>query len=107
MSTHTQQFLICLDDEHAGFIDSLIMDRLRDVDGTKGASWSGIFYEEATDRFAVLWGSPASGLFGTPDIDPDLVLVEGEMIRRDDEGAIISGTWDRYVPPAPDPIDLI
>ena len=65
-------FLLCDSPEHAEVVDQLIMERLRDVDGNKGAQWSGV-YTDGT-RYGVLWASPASELFGNPEEDPSLQL---------------------------------
>lgn len=93
------KFLICQDEVHADLVDHLIMDMLREKYGARGSNWSGIFYEESKDRYAVLWGSPVSDLFGPEDVDPSLVVVEGELVVRNDKGQVVLGTWESWVPP--------
>lgn len=103
-----QSYLICDDESHADFIDHLIMARLRDVDGAQGSSWSGI-YTDGT-RYGVLWGSPASSLFGTPydpanpDSDPLVVVVE-EVVTQTPDGQ--TSDWRKYEPPAPPPDSIL
>ena len=66
--------------EHGETVDSLIAARLRDEEGTHCNRWSGVYTDG--ERFGVLWGSPATDIFGhppsaeNPDGDPALVLVE-------------------------------
>ncbi len=91
--------LLCDSPEHADLVDHLIMERLRDVEGARGGSWSGVFVDYGTpERYAVLWDAPAAALFGQPEDDPELVIVEGEMIVRDAEGQFVSGNWEIYAP---------
>ena len=54
--------LICESLAHAELVDALITEAVRDSDGTKCTRWSGC-YTDGT-RFGVLWGEPASSLFG-------------------------------------------
>lgn len=104
----TLQFLLCEDADHAAAVDQMIMDRLRERDGARGSSWSGVFVDYGTPtHYAVLWAAPASELFGQPfnaetqEGDPAIIVIDGEMIQRDASGAFVSGNWERYVPPAP------
>lgn len=81
------KFLICEDADHAAAIDAMIFDHLRDQDGARGGSWSGV-YTDGT-RYGVLWDSPASGLFGDPATDPSIVVFDD-----------VDGDWSPYVHPA-------
>jgi hypothetical protein len=100
-------FLLCDSPEHADAVDSWIMDHLRETDGAHGGSWSGVFVDDSFfPRYAVLWDSPASSLFGQPyDAatgagDPAVVVVAGDMVVRDASGKVTGGHWDRYeLPP--------
>lgn len=90
-------FLLCDNEVHADFVDKFIMDELRERDGSKGSSWSGVFTDGT--RYGILWGQPASSLFGQPitvdpeDGDPSVVLVDEVL----DEDGI--SNWTAYVPP--------
>ena len=92
MST-ARQFLLCDSPEHADVVDHFIMERLRDVDGSQGASWSGIFTDGT--RFGVLWANPASALFGAVGEDPSVVIAD-EVIDAD-------GVSDWQPMPMPEP----
>ena len=79
-------YLICLDEIHAEVVDQFIAARLREVDGSKCSSWSGVFTDGA--RYAVLWGSPVSDLFGLPEDFPELKLASnGEWALLEPEAA--------------------
>ena len=93
MST-PRQFLLCLDETHADVVDQFIAARLRDVDGSKCSSWSGVWTDG--ERFGVVWAAPASDLFGTPEEDPSIVIAD-EVIT---DGV---SDWEEYVPPVPEP----
>lgn len=93
-------YLLCDSPEHADVVDQFIMERLRDIDGSKGSQWSGV-YTNGTS-FGVLWAAPASSLFGVPIAeDPEngdpSVVVEEEAI---DENGL--SNWHPYIPPAPE-----
>jgi hypothetical protein len=88
MST-PRQYLLCDNETHADVVDQFIADRLRDIDGSRCSAWSGVYTDG--ERFGVVWGSPASELFGAPGEDQSVVIAED------------SGDWARYVPPAPEP----
>lgn len=70
----SRTFLVCQDELHGELVDQLIAEKLRDEQGTICSGWSGVWTDGV--RHGVLWGSPVSDLFGVPDIDPSLVLVE-------------------------------
>lgn len=88
----SQQYVICEDADHAAAVDAIIFAELQANEGAFGNQWSGV-YTDGT-RYGVLWGAPASDLFGFPpspehpDGDPSLVLVDADA------------TWAPYVPPA-------
>lgn len=67
-------FLVCADELHAEVVDALVFSRLRDVDGTCGSEWSGVWTDGT--RYGIVWAAPVSELFGQPEDFPDLVLVE-------------------------------
>ena len=66
-------YLICLDELHAEVVDQFIAAHLRDVDGSRCSSWSGVFTDGT--RYGVLWAAPVSNLFGLPEDFPELKLV--------------------------------
>ena len=68
-------YLICESAAHAELVDGLIFARLQDVDNAHGAGWSGVYTDGV--RFGVLWASPASDLFGEPELD-GLEVVEAD-----------------------------
>ena len=57
--------LICESLEHAEVVDAIIAEAVRDWDGTHCTRWSGTFTDGT--RFGVLWGEPATSLFGLPE----------------------------------------
>lgn len=75
-----RQFIIVESPEHGEVVDGLIADRIREVDGTVCNQWSGVWTDGV--QFGVLWGAPASDVFGfppsaqNPNGDPSLVIVE-------------------------------
>lgn len=91
----SRQFLICDSPDHAAAVDLFIFEHLREQDGARGGSWSGVF--EADGVYGVLWAAPASSLFGDPATDPSLVIAD-EVIT---DGV---SNWRPFIPPAPDPI---
>lgn len=76
------QYLIIPTYAEATALDQQVMQRLRETDGAKGSSWSGV----STDgtRFAILWDSPVAAVY------PDAVPEED------------SGQWLPYTPPQPE-----
>lgn len=82
-------YLICLDELHAEFVDELVMERLRDLDGNKDSQWSGVFTDGT--RYGILWAAPVSELFG------DLVA-DGETIAEEVVDAEGVSDWQLVVP---------
>ncbi len=70
------KYLICEDALHAKVVDELVMCSLRDANGSKGSQWSGVLTDG--EQFAVLWDEPVVALFGQPEDDPAMVIVDGE-----------------------------
>lgn len=86
-----QTFLLCDSIEHAEVVDTFIMESLRERDGAQGSSWSGVWTDGVS--FGVLWADPASNLFGDPEEDPSLILIED-----------IADEWSLMEPPDPEPV---
>lgn len=67
-------FLLCDSPEDGIAVDGLIMEYLREVDGSKASQWSGV-YTDGT-RFGVLWQAPANIVFGSTEDHPELLFAE-------------------------------
>lgn len=83
-----RKYLICLDEVHAGVVDQFIAAWLHDIDGSQCSSWSGVFTDGT--RYAVLWDTPASNLFGLPEDCPELKLASSGdwtlVVAENEEG---------------------
>jgi len=85
MST-PNQYLVCLDANHAAAVDALVIARLRRLDGNKGSSWSGVFTDGL--RFGILWAAPVSA-----------IVADGEVVEEVFDEAGVSN-WQPVPPPA-------
>lgn len=86
-----KQFLLCDDAFHAELVDEFIMEFLRERDGAIGSSWSGVYTDG--ERFGVVWAAPGSDVFGTPEEQAELVIVQEDpddpwsLVRQEQEPA--------------------
>lgn len=71
-----KQYLECDSPEHAEIVDRFIMESLRDRYGTQGSEWSGVWTDGMS--YGVLWAAPATQLFGTPEDDPSVIVIDDE-----------------------------
>ena len=71
-----KQYLECDSPEHAEAVDQFIMESLRDRYGTQGSEWSGVWTDGMS--YGVLWAAPATQLFGTPEDDPSVIVIDDE-----------------------------
>ena len=86
----SRQILLCDSPEHAELVDRLVFERLQEVEGAFGNSWSGVLTDGT--RYGILWAAPVSDLFGVPEDFPELVLVEETEAQP----------WATFVPPEPE-----
>lgn len=93
-----KQFLMCDTADHAAAVDHLVMEHLRETEGARGSSWSGVYTDGS--RFGVLWAGPVALVFGSPQSvdnpsgDPSLQIVTESL-----DGAGVSD-WQ----PVPEPV---
>lgn len=69
----TRRILVCSDENHAEVVDAIVMAHLTDA-GHRANAWSEVWSDG--ERFGIIWEEPVASLFGTPDIDPSLIVVE-------------------------------
>ena len=81
-----KQFLVCENMAHAAYVDALILSYLIEASGTQGTCWSGVWVRPGllSDTYGVLWGSPGSDLFGTPE-EEALLTIDTEEFDEDGE----------------------
>lgn len=89
MST-PRSFLLCDSLEHATVVDQLVLARLESEFGVRANAWSEVYSDG--ERFGIYWAEPVSSLFGAPEDDPSLVIVEDtegtwEVVRPEVEAA--------------------
>ncbi len=70
----TRQFLLCDSYEHATLCDQLVLARLETEFGIRANAWSEVYSDG--ERFGIYWGDPVSSLFGVPEDDPSVVIVD-------------------------------
>lgn len=83
------QYLVCVDELHAEFVDALVMERLREIDGNRGSQWSGVFTDGT--RFGILWAAPVSDLFGD-------LIEDGETVAEEVVDEAGNSNWTLVVP---------
>lgn len=86
-----KSYLECDSPEHAEVVDQFIMESLRDRFGTQGSEWSGVWTDGVS--YGVLWANPASELFGSPEDDPSIVIIDD-----------INEEWTRLEQPDLEPV---
>lgn len=74
MSATGRIYLVASDELHAETLDAIVFSTLEDKSGTRGIEWSGVWTDGG--RFGILWDSPAHAVFGDPEENSELILVE-------------------------------
>lgn len=72
----SRQILVCESFEHAELCNQLVMRDLEDTDNAKGSRWSDIFVSPDETKVGILWGSPVANIFGTPEDDPSMEIID-------------------------------
>jgi hypothetical protein len=67
-------FLLATDELQAEMLDQVVFDVQQENGPTGGGGWSGVWTDGT--RYGILWGAPVAEAFGSPEDNPELVVVE-------------------------------
>ena len=94
------KYLLCTDAEQAAILDALICEHIREVDGNKGSSWSGL-NEKDDGTVALVWEPCLIPFLGDPAKEPELVIESAVLSTKTVEGKPqLVSNWKEVLPVA-------